>query len=893
MAAPQQQRLQARKQLIERRVVVAGVAILFLGAAVVLWILNVAWASTLSIIFTFTSILVGLFQWLFPVSTGSATPHQPLLAPVSPIAGMAGTGSALPPIILQWPPTVTAPLGQPSSDAGEKASYRGILGVPPPTDARTIQQREAAVSDIYTRLLQPTTSAVVLTGIGGVGKSTLAALVYHYAETQRQAGQGPFTEPAIWLNIDPAVTMADLAGNLCEIFGKPLPDFSNLSLPHQALALFNILNTPDTSRLLVLDQFENLLDWQTGHALIDRPGVGEWLDALNSQPCRSRILMTTRPWPLGTREYPPTCMQKYLVVGLATEEGVDLLRKLGVVADDQALRNLVERCGGHAFALTLLASLLGNRNLTLSAFLNDSSYKYVWTGNVARNLLDNIYTSHLNDIQRKLLLAFSIYREPVPLTAARTLCDFAGNVSMAQIQQALDGLLAQHLLQAMGDGRYQLHAIVEDYARDNFVAQNEQANRKARYAARARAAQYYVRLAASSYPPVGKRERVSDYSPLVEATWQFCKARQWRKAYNLIERESLFSDLKALGGLAIILELYQLLLPLQKWQATPLEGARVYNHLGSICRSLGRRELAAQYLEQACSLGREAGETREFAWSLNHLGRLYASMGEKARAGTYYDEVLALAKASGDRVLEGVVLNNLGWIYRSWGKKDLERKSYEEALNIYRQIGDRKGEAATLNNLGLVAEDLSESEQAQQYYREALRIYQEVGARRGCSWTLNNLGRCYLEVGDNQRARTYLEEALNIRREIDRKGEGRTLNNLGAVYTGDGEYQRAWECYQDALKITSEVADSEGRGKIFHNLGTLYLAQKNYTEALAFLLRARAILDRAQTPGREKIQASLDKLHHEVGDEEFLALLSQVEPRAEALVEQALKALVS
>src|SRR5262249_30663576 len=233
----------------------------------------------------------------------------------------------------------------------DKRGYRGIMGVPPPTDPRTIQQRETVVKDIFARLIRQDTTAVVLTGIGGVGKSTLTALIYRYTEEQRRAGDGPFAAEAIWLNIDPAVTFADLAGNLFEVFGKPLPDFTNLSLQHQAMALLNVLNTTDQPRLIVLDQFENLLDLQTGHALADRPGVGEWLDAINSQQCTCRILLTSRLWPQGTHEYPPTCMQEYFVKGLDVTEGIDLLRKLNIDAEDADLRTVVEHCQGHAFAL--------------------------------------------------------------------------------------------------------------------------------------------------------------------------------------------------------------------------------------------------------------------------------------------------------------------------------------------------------------------------------------------------------------------------------------------------------------------------------------------------------------------------------------------------------------
>lgn len=878
MATPQQKK--ARKQLIERRVLIVTIVVLCLGAVAALWIFNAnaAWSIDLSIVFVFTGVLVGLFQWLFPVSSSSANHSTPPAQSATPDAT-----ATLPPIIVQMHPAEVLPVAPAAKD--EQAAYRGIMGVPPPTNPRTIQQREPAVREVYQLLTQPGASAVVLTGIGGVGKSTLAALVYSYAEAQRQAGQGPFTRPAIWLNIDSAVTMADLAGNLCEIFARPVPDFSTLSFQNQALALCNILNTPDECRLLVLDQFENLLDWQTGHALASRPGVGEWLDALNSQPARSRLLMTTRPWPLGTREYPPTCMQEYAVSGLKPGEGVDLLRKFGVVGSDEELRNVVERCDGHAFALTLLASLLRNRKLTLPAFFEDQSYEHVWTGNVARNLLDQIYTSQLNNIQRQLLLAFSVYREPVPLPAASALCAFAETPPSVELQQALDGLLAQRLLQAVGDGSYQLHAIVEGYARDNFVPHDEQANNQALRDAHARAARYYLSIVI----PHEKCEHLSDYDALTEAVWQFCQAGQQREAYKLVESETLFDRLKALGGLVTALELYKLLLPLKQWQATLREGARIYNRLGSIYRTLGRKELALQHLEQAIALAQEAGDVVERAWSLNHLGRLYASMGEKERASAYYEEVLQQARTSHERIMEGVALNNLGWIYSAWGKKDLERKYYTEALKIYREDRDRKGQAATLNNLGRVAEDDGDYEQALQYYREALSIFQALGDRRACGWTLNNLGRAsYFLVDDRAYARECFEEALRIRREVDRKGESRTLNNLGAVATSDGDYQQALKYELEALEISSEIADQEGRGKIFRNLGLLSLAQKDYLAALAFLLSAQTILDEVQSPGREKIQDYLDRLHREVGEDEFFSLLTDVEPRADALVEQAL-----
>jgi tetratricopeptide (TPR) repeat protein len=654
----------AHKAVPWMRWLIAAVILLLIAVGIIIWILidQSSWTTILPVvIFTVLGVVIALFQWLFPVSTGTHThEHTANSFPASLMPQLSAASpavSTMPQIIVHVPPADHMSL--PQSGPLDKAPYRGIMGVPPPTDPRTIQQREKAVRDVYAKLTQSDISAIALTGIGGVGKSTLAALVYRYAEEQRRAGNGPFTAEAIWLNVDPAATMADLAGNLFELFGKPLPDFSNLSLQHQAMALFNVLDTADRPRIIVLDQFENLLDWQTGHALPDRPGVGEWLDAINSQPCTCRILLTSRPWPQGTREYPPTCMQEYFVQGLEPTEGIELLKKLHIEASETDLRTVVERCQGHAFALTLLASLLRNRNLGLAAFFKDPIYAQIWSGNVARNLLDYIYRQQLNEEQRKLLLAFSVYREPVPLAAAQALADFSSEVPRVQVQSALDALLAQHLLQASGDGRYQLHALVASYAENHFDESNDSANKAALRAARIRAAHYYLQQAATSSPPPEKRRQISDVQPLIEAIWQFCQSRQWQTAFDLMEKEKLFTSLKSWGCNAVLLELYQLLLPSNKWQPDPLHTAFIYNDLGIIYRVLWRLDRAREYLEHALSISKEIGEHRMTAWALNNLGRVYADSGNKEHARECYQEALEIFREEKDRNGEGATFNNL------------------------------------------------------------------------------------------------------------------------------------------------------------------------------------------------------------------------------------------
>src|SRR6266705_2915957 len=101
----------------------------------------------------------------------------------------------------QWPAIRRLQQTQQLANALPSVRSRGIQGVPPSTDTKTIQQCEEAVKTVYARLIQPDATAVVLTGIVGSGKSHVAALVCNYAEKQRLANVEPFTGKPIWLEI--------------------------------------------------------------------------------------------------------------------------------------------------------------------------------------------------------------------------------------------------------------------------------------------------------------------------------------------------------------------------------------------------------------------------------------------------------------------------------------------------------------------------------------------------------------------------------------------------------------------------------------------------------------------------------------------------------------------
>src|SRR5207302_9543360 len=68
------------------------------------------------------------------------------------------------------------------------------------------------------------------------------------------------------------------------------------------------------------------------------------------------------------------------------------------------------------------------------------------------------------------------------VSAAQALLDVDGEEPNMQAQSSLDALLNQHLLQAWGEGRYQLHSIVTGYARDRKSTRLNSSHVKISYA---------------------------------------------------------------------------------------------------------------------------------------------------------------------------------------------------------------------------------------------------------------------------------------------------------------------------------------------------------------------------------------------------------------------------
>ncbi|MEM7534237.1 MAG: tetratricopeptide repeat protein [Chloroflexota bacterium] len=278
------------------------------------------------------------------------------------------------------------------------------------------------------------------------------------------------------------------------------------------------------------------------------------------------------------------------------------------------------------------------------------------------------------------------------------------------------------------------------------------------------------------------------------------------------------------------------------------------NNLGALLDSRGDYEGAQSYSEQALAIRLKAlGEMHpDTAHSLNNLGALLDSMGDYKEAKPYYEQALAIhLEVLGEMHPDTATsLNNLGALLNSMGDYEEAQTYYKQALSIRLEVlGEMHPDTAqSLNNLGFLFQSMGDYEGAQLYYEQALAIHEEVlgETHPNTALSLNNLGSLHQSMGDYKEAQAYYEQALAIRHDVlgdSHPHTARSLNNLGGLHSSMGDNKIAIGYIERALSILQSVLGDNHPDTSYSLLwlGALSYAQGAYEDALSYVQKALTI----------------------------------------------------
>jgi tetratricopeptide (TPR) repeat protein len=661
-------------------------------------------------------------------------------------------------------------------------------------------------------------NTVLLTGLGGVGKSTLATRL---ARALQKDGFVPIAVPS---TDDNSVTAGRLIDRCYEAFlaedtDGPYPQLRSeeIDLRDKLRLLVQILNRNQFT--LVLDNFERNVDRETHEILNDDlawflPHLVEYLTEL------SRCLVTSRYRPadlgddlppvateLSLADFPESAFFKYLL----DDETVRQRYRSGDLPRD-LLSRVYELLGGTPRFLEQVREAIQDMPadeledaldaVDLPEDADENRLREIRDEYVEDLFIQQLYAAIEPPEARTALSRAAVYT--IPMTAEGYAA--AADADEADVRDWLD-TWRRHTFVApveTGDGDLE-RWVIPTLLRPWLL---EQIDRSTRCNAHEAAGTLLRDLIEA------ERTAELDLKPLevgAEAQIQNLEAGRHEEARQIttwmsetLERYGFYSEIIRLNRKTLDFEVHPM----------PL------NWIGVANIGLKNFKMARRQLGRALNLSKEHGDVVMEAGVRNNMAMVEREEGNLKDAREQLEEVLSLTHESEQWGQEARARHAIAMIAVDLGQFSDAEEQYDKALPIMRKIGDRRGEAGALHTLGMLAYHRGDYSRARERLREALSIFREVDDRRGEAAVRHQLGTFGLERGDYSRARKYLEEALPTFQEItDEKTEATIWHQLATVDLLQGKHSGALKKYVRALKIRQTIGDSQGEAVTFGQLG--------------------------------------------------------------------------
>ncbi|WP_189920428.1 tetratricopeptide repeat protein [Kitasatospora xanthocidica] len=744
-----------------------------------------------------------------------------------------------------------------------------IGGLPPLSSVFT--GREQDLADLRTLLTPDGPPIVAVTGLGGIGKTTLAIAAGHALVA---AGR---VSLALFVNLrgydETPVEAGQALDTLLRALGVPAE---------------HIPPDPETRATLYRDQ---LAKHDRGVLVIaDNASTAEQVRLLRPPSARHRLLVTTR------ETLPSLGAHLHRLGVLAPEAATELLDSAvraarsdddRIAADPETARRMAELCGRLPLALRLAAA-----QLVLDPHLRPEE--------LADDLADGadrLDLLHVDEIGIRLTLERS-YRRLTPdlaelfrLLALNPGPDISTEAAAALIDRkprearSLLARLAGTALIEQGaeGGRWYLYDLVRDYAveRGQQTPESDAAVRRLLeyYASTAVAAEAWVDAPAGTADPDSFRDRAAALSWLDQehanlvagvhgaaatghpdlavvlsaAVAPYLSARWLRRDEALAVTTAGLRAARAVGspvveasawsnhGLALdqarrygeAVEAFHRAADLSGSIGDRSGEATAYGGLGNTLRKLDRFEEAVSALRHALAIQREEGDPRGEAMMSVNLGSLLSEIRR-------FDEALALLRRAGDlcrslgeRHGEALAWVNTGAVMRSLGRHPESVEALDRARDLFHGLGDRFRTATTTEGLGLTLLSMGRYEDAITLFEDARAVFEELGDRDGEGVAWRDLGSALRCLGRFDEALAAQRKALAAGRELgDREREAGAWSEIAELMEEEGRSEEAFAAHQEAIRAAAAATARGGEGQALSRFGA-FLSRNGRPEEAA------------------------------------------------------------
>lgn len=750
-----------------------------------------------------------------------------------------------------------------------------------PAPVTSFVGREAELGQIKAWLGEANGRLLTLMGPGGVGKTRLAlqaawAALPHFAH-------GAWFIPLTSLAGAEHVAMAVAATLSIPFFGQASPETQ----------VVNFLRRRQL--LLLLDNAEHL---------ISQPLAG-FLTAVLTRAAGVKIMITSRQRLLMQAErvlnLPGLACPRVVTAAAAYPAGqlfLERSRNHGAVLAagppvDTAVQHLCRLVDGLPLALELAAAWTDTLSLPainaeiergigiLSTTMHDVPPRH----RTVRAVFDTSW-GLLDKTEQQLMRRLAYFRAGFAIEAATAVA----GATPAQLQALAD----KSLLRPQGNGRYEMHELIRQYAGAKLAQQPAEAEQVARGHGR-----YFADFLAAREATIQGADYLQAKAEIQADMENVRKAWAWMAAapslddmdraletlhYYYLNTQGLFAEaahrFQETAG--------EILQAGGNEKAEQLAG-RLWLRAAVNRRMLGQLAEAARLAGQSLDLFYRHELAPEIPRAGSTLSVIRLQQNDKESARQLAETAVAQARELDDPVTLCLCLNNLSFVLSYHDMLEAAIAVAEESAALAQQIGYPHGTLSAMNMLGVYYQQIGETEKAQAVFTELVRRCREAATSSRLAQALNNLGALYKEGGELDKARPLLHEAVSLYEAVGQRHYAAFVQVLlGEIALAQSDVELACRLCRQALEAAEETEMPALTLTVlaFHaGLLCHYAGHETAVSVLAFVVHHPATL--AET--REKAGHTLQALQETTPPDDFATAVE--EGRAWTMKEAAAEAL--
>ncbi|TMS00457.1 AfsR/SARP family transcriptional regulator [Nonomuraea basaltis] len=663
-----------------------------------------------------------------------------------------------------------------------------------------------------------------ISGIGGVGKTTLAVHVAHQVDDVFPDGQ-------LYADLrgytDEATAPESALGGFLRALGIP-PDVIPDGLPERSALYRSILAE---RRILVL--LDNARDAeQVSPLLPGSPGCA----AIVTSRVKLADLPSARLIDLDVME-PDEALSLFSSVAGAER----------VSAEHGAAMDVVAACGFLPLAVRIVAARLAARPswtvASLVSRLADEQRRLdeMRVGNLAVEATFALGYGQLEAPQARAFRLLSLPNGPdISAGAAAAVLSLGAFES----EEVLESLVDASLLEAPAPGRYRFHDLLKLFARR---ALEKTERPQARTMALRRLLGFYLASAQSAHQLAYEGSMIPANLVTVGSGRAFGSADE-AVAWLIAEGDSLFA---AINQAAAAARTGEQLLP----AADLLVAMEPLLESGTHTREFDHSTRAA--LATAQNIGDTAGELR----ARYVLGRVLFAGNRLREAEAQFRRVHELSSERGEKIVTGEVLNALAVVIGRQRRHTEALSWFDAAMAFYRENGVPAGEALVLSYSARDHLGLGRPEDAIAAAEKGLAIFTEIGSGAGTARARYHLGIVLSRVGRLTEAVHHHAECLAyFRAGKQRVWEQRVCSRLAETFIAAERYPDAVRHAEQALVVSREIGHPYGEALSLTVLGKALRGLGSVTRSSDCLRQAFEIFSRLGAPEAGDLKVLLDSI---------------------------------